>query len=458
MQKEIKIKLIDEKNLKFTLLERGDIGDIINLKTLNNIDLSEIKDKFKIIKEKETKEIIEDKLNQQKKEINLDYQNKIINLEQKYHDQIAKIKTEKREIELNFDAKVIEKVSTIEQNLKEKINLREDQIRSEKNKQIEKLNQEKLEKDRLLNDLSIELNNYSKESEFKLNKALYEKDQEISKMEMKSFDLIKELEIENKQLKEEVDNLKRVKPQNIKLIGNDLENWIDQRLQEEFSWNDKILIKKEPDPINGQKPDFMITIKNGITEAKIVIEAKTELLTSENKKTNRSHLEKLENYRTRSSSDYAILVSELESNHDFIVYKDSKYKNIFIVRPYALVSLLQFMINLLIVNDKILALNLEFEDKQKIMQEWESFLNNIDKTFVNIKSNLEKILKEKNKLLDVAQKIDESANKILNSHLSALENKLKSFSLEKKIVNKIEELDKIENLKNNFKQQKEIQL
>jgi hypothetical protein len=63
------------------------------------------------------------------------------------------------------------------------------------------------------------------------------------------------------------------------------------------------------------------------------------------------------------------LVSELENEKDFLVYKDSNYKHIFIVRPKVLISLLQFMINLLIVNQKILDLNVEFNDKQTILKE-----------------------------------------------------------------------------------------
>lgn len=450
MNKEIKIKLFDENNLKFKLLEKGEIGDIINLNSLNNIDLSVIKEKINLLKQTEIRNLIDIKLKQQKKEIDLTYEKQIIELSQKYALKISNLEKDKNYLELNSDAEINKKVTELEKDLKTEINKKEDQIREEAFKQIDKVLQVSNKKTEEINDLKLRLQNYEERSQLTLEKELYKKEQEIFNLKMTNDNLIKKLVTEKDELLDQIDYLKRTKSQNIKLIGNDLENWIDNNLQKNFAWNERITIKKEPKPINGQKPDFMITIKNGSIETKIVIEAKTELLISENKKNNRSHLEKLENYRKRSDSKYAILVSELENEKDFLIYKDSDYKNIFIIRPHVLVSLLQFMISLLTVNQKVLALNLEFEDKQKIVQEWDIFLNDVDKTFSNLKNNVENILEEKDKLYKIATKIGESANKILDSHLGSLEKKLKKFSIEKKIVKKITELENIERLNDNF--------
>lgn len=450
MNKEIKIKLIDENNLKFKLLEKGEIGDIINLNSLNNIDLSVIKEKINLLKQTEIRNIIDLKLKEQKKELELINEKKLIELNKKYDSKIANLEQDKNYLELNSDAKVNKKVAEIEKDLKAEINKKEDQIREEAFKQIDRVLQVSNKKTEEINDLKLRLQSYEERSQLNLEKELYKKEQEIFNLKMINDNSIKKLKEEKDELLDQIDYLKRTKSQNIKLIGNDLENWIDNNLQKNFAWNERITIKKEPKPINGQKPDFMLTIKNGLVKTKIVIEAKTELLTSENKKNNRSHLEKLENYRKRSESKYAILVSELENEKDFLIYKDSDYRYIFIIRPQVLISLLQFMISLLTVNQKVLALNLEFEDKQKIKQEWDNFLKDVDKTFLNIKTNVENILKEKEKLSIIATKIGESANKILDSHLLSLERKLKKFSIEKKIVNKIAELENIEKLDDNF--------
>lgn len=465
MNKEIKIKLIDESSLKFKLLEKGEIGDLINLNSLNNVDLSVIKEKVNLLKQTEIRNIIDTKLKQQQKELDLNHQKKIIELNQKYDLKIADLEKDKNYLELNSDAEINKKVAEIENSLKAKINKKEDQIRDEAFKQIDKVLQVSNKKTEEINDLKLRLQDYDQKAQFVLEKELHQKEQEIFKLKTINDSSIRKLKEENDNLLNQLDYLKRNKSQNIKLIGNELENWIDSNLQQNFAWNERITIKKEPKPINGQKPDFMIMIKNGSVETKIVIEAKTELLTSENKKTNRSHLEKLENYRKRSESKYAILVSELENEKDFLIYKDSDYKDIFIIRPHVLVSLLQFMINLLTVNEKVLALNVQFEDKQKIIQEWDLFLADVDKTFLNLKNNVENILKEKDKLSSIANKIGENANKILDSHLGALEKKLKKFSIEKKIVNKISEVEKIEKVSDNFvtdqqkiEEQSEIQL
>ncbi|AHK22247.1 hypothetical protein X271_00138 [Candidatus Hepatoplasma crinochetorum Av] len=457
MNKELKIKLIDENNLNFSLKEKGEIGDIINLNSLNNIDFSSLQNNINLLKDQFIKDKITQELNYERKELNLKYQSKILDLEKEKDQTINNLEKEINNLQFNFKAEVNKKVWEIEDDLKKKKDQFEIFVREETKIKQEKDFQKLLNKDQEISKLNSILQNYQEKEQFRIDQIILEKDQKIYDLKNTKNKLIENLKNQNEELSIEIDNLKRNRSQNIKLLGSELEGWIDQELQENFAWNERINIIKEPKVINKQKADFVIEIKNGLKVTKIVIEAKTELFTGDNKKTNKSHLEKLENYRKRSESEYAILVSELENEKDFLVYKDSNYKHIFIVRPKVLISLLQFMINLLIVNQKILDLNVEFNDKQTILKEWDLFLKDVDKTFSTLKTNLEIILDEKDKLITIANKIGERANIVLNTQIITLDKKLKKFNIEKKITNKINNLNLIENLNSNFKNNKEEQ-
>ena len=456
-KKELKIKLIDENNLKFSLKEKGEIGDIINLNSLNNIDFSSLQNNINLLKDQFIKDKITQELNYERKELNLNYQSKVLDLEKEKDQKINNLEKEISNLQFNFKAEVNKKVWEIEDDLKKKKDQFEIFIREEAKIKQEKDFEKLLNKDQEISKLNSILQNYQEKEQFRVDQIILEKDQKIYDLKNTKNRLIENLKNQNEELSIEIDNLKRNRSQNIKLLGSELESWIDQELQENFAWNERINIIKEPKVINKQKADFVIEIKNGLKVTKIVIEAKTELFTGDNKKTNKSHLEKLENYRKRSESEYAILVSELENEKDFLVYKDSNYKHIFIVRPKVLISLLQFMINLLIVNQKILDLNVEFNDKQTILKEWDLFLKDVDKTFSTLKTNLEIILDEKDKLITIANKIGERANIVLNTQIITLDKKLKKFNIEKKITNKINNLNLIENLNSNFKNNKEEQ-
>ncbi|BDV02834.1 DUF2130 domain-containing protein [Candidatus Hepatoplasma crinochetorum] len=456
-KKELKIKLIDENNLKFSLKEKGEIGDIINLNSLNNIDFSSLQNNINLLKDQFIKDKITQELNYERKELNLNYQSKVLDLEKEKDQKINNLEKEISNLQFNFKAEVNKKVWEIEDDLKKKKDQFEIFIREEAKIKQEKDFEKLLNKDQEISKLNSILQNYQEKEQFRVDQIILEKDQKIYDLKNTKNRLIENLKNQNEELSIEIDNLKRNRSQNIKLLGSELESWIDQELQENFAWNERINIIKEPKVINKQKADFVIEIKNGLKVTKIVIEAKTELFTGDNKKTNKSHLEKLENYRKRSESEYAILVSELENEKDFLVYKDSNYKHIFIVRPKVLISLLQFMINLLIVNQKILDLNVEFNDKQTILKEWDLFLKDVDKTFSTLKTNLEIILDEKDKLITIANKIGERANIVLNTQIITLDKKLKKFNIEKKITNKINNLNLIENLNSDFKNNKEEQ-
>ncbi|BDV02148.1 MAG: hypothetical protein HPAVJP_0370 [Candidatus Hepatoplasma vulgare] len=457
--RKIKIKLRDEKNLEFELLEDAKKGDYIDLNSINNIDLSNISEQIKYFKDSEYKKKIEEVLlNENQKnllekenirikltnELNEKYLKEINELKQeifqkseknKIFEKELKLETEEKKIELSKE--YIDKISKLENEIK---------INKEKNKIFEK--ELKLETEEKKIELSKEyIDKISKlENEIKINK---EKNEELFNEKIKNLrleiELSKEkeislLKIEKDELKEKNALILRDKNSNIKLLGSELEDWIENELRKAFSYNENIKIIREPNPINGQKPDFLIKIfhKNNL-DSQIVIEAKTQINNEGIKKRNKDHLEKLEKYRSKIKANYGILVSELETDNDFQIYKDNSYKDIFILRPIYLISFLQFTINLLVVNEKIFNANISFEKKEKILKEWKDFKDDLYKSLDYINKQIENILIEKNKLITSSNNIEHSAKVIWDTHLSSLKNKLEKFNIDKKIIKKIEE-------------------
>jgi hypothetical protein len=110
MNKELKIKLIDENNLNFSLKEKGEIGDIINLNSLNNIDFSSLQNNINLLKDQFIKDKITQELNYERKELNLKYQSKILDLEKEKDQKINNLEKEINNLQFNFKAEVNKKV------------------------------------------------------------------------------------------------------------------------------------------------------------------------------------------------------------------------------------------------------------------------------------------------------------------------------------------------------------
>jgi hypothetical protein len=109
-KKELKIKLIDENNLKFSLKEKGEIGDIINLNSLNNIDFSSLQNNINLLKDQFIKDKITQELNYERKELNLNYQSKVLDLEKEKDQKINNLEKEISNLQFNFKAEVNKKV------------------------------------------------------------------------------------------------------------------------------------------------------------------------------------------------------------------------------------------------------------------------------------------------------------------------------------------------------------
>lgn len=278
----------------------------------------------------------------------------------------------------------------------------------------------------------------------------HKNDLELQEMKLLNSDEFKAKDEKIKYLEDEINLLKRNKSlMGIKVLGNELENWSLHQYQNQLGliFPDSNFVHARN--IDGTLPDFIFTVydqplinlKNDQEKqthliSKTILEMKTEMPDSQssNLKSNAYHLKKLESDRLKNNADYALLVTELEKEHEFVIYIDPQYPNIFIVRPSYFIYLLMLIHNFAIKdlelkrqlnNEKIF-----FNDAQDILKTFRELQNGlIDETIKNIRNNVEDIVKQAEKLEDIASKINKSANVVLTKHLNTIVNKIDNFPI-----------------------------
>ncbi len=235
---------------------------------------------------------------------------------------------------------------------------------------------------------------------------------------------------------------------NIKQIGQELENWIENEYaKNSFSFADSTLTKTSKS-ILGTKPDFQFIIydENHHQICNLIIEVKTQSDYSANspKLKNQNHLEKLAIDANNFNADYAILVSELEmKKDDFLIKKvtNNNFKNIFIIRPHYFISFLNLMRFFALKRKQIDKLDIKLQDKQTILSEFHIFKTSIFKSFNNnIKNGTEKILRSAEDIKKKAIMIEREAITILEDTLVKLGSRIARYSIE----DKVKSLKKIE--------------
>ena len=244
---------------------------------------------------------------------------------------------------------------------------------------------------------------------------------------------------------------------NTKLLGErlEVECWDNYNNSMGQFVNDSIF-KRATKEINGRKPDFIFdvyahslydeSIKENPKLISAVLEMKTESLLSQdaNKKKNKDHLEKLEKDRINNNADFAILVTELESNDEFIIKRDPGFPKIIIVRPMAMVPVLSLIRTIGLKNRDVQLQAIEFKNQQEIIDEFEEFKNSIlENSLKNINKNLDEIIRYATTIETTARKIQEEANKALNKHTKTIENKINGFKIENRIIKKINGLETV---------------
>ena len=109
---------------------------------------------------------------------------------------------------------------------------------------------------------------------------------------------------------------------------------------------------KEGEETKGTKGDFIFRdySADGIELVSILFDMKTEKDTTKDKKTNESHLKKLDSDRNKKNCEYAVLVSTLEEDSKLynrgIVDVSHRYPKMFVIRPQFFLAIIGLIRNL----------------------------------------------------------------------------------------------------------------
>lgn len=418
MNKKIKIGLINVNNLEFELLEDGQKGDTFSLKQLdeNKINFEKI---FKQINDRTDKyynEKLKEELKKQEKQLKDDFlsskeykslENKIIKLE-------YELKLEKEKSKKEYDKLIENEYEKYEKMLELELKKQEVSIGDLYNRKINDLeNQLKLKND--------EYNSKLKEKDFEYNKK--------------------------------IDEIERKRIDNIKLIGENLENWINNEYNNSFGVHDDCLLEKTTKSIDGTKADFLFKVidtKDDDVLGSVTIEAKSQHSVSNTLTKNEQFYSKLEKDRKNNNSEFSLLITELEPNDSFYIKKvnDEKYKNMFVVRPSYFLVFLSIIRYIFLKKKSIKIKEINFKDKKEIEENFNKMKDEIlDNSVKNIDANLLNILKSSDAIQKEIDKINELANMALNKHLNTIRNKIKGFKINT-VIKKIENLNENHNNEN----------
>lgn len=397
MKKKIKIKIKDLEKNEFSLEENGEKGDYFSFNDLEKLNIEDIKIQLKQKLDDAVKQEVEKSL--QKEEEN--WKNKF-----KSGDEYKKLENIKNEYESK------------ERELKLKL---ENEWNNEKREYEKKITKIEVENSHLVEKYSVE------KEKLKL---------ELEKESIKK--LADEKNIYDKNIKDLNDKLNRKANMNSKLMGEDLEKWIQNEYDESFGMNSNVKLEKTTKSESKKIPDFefMILDDEGIKISSITIEAKTEAITGGNHK-NKEYYPKLDKDRKKLDSNYSLLITELEPDRNFVIKKINDYTNMFVIRPQYFVSFLNLIKYLEEERKYINKSTINFMNKQEILKEFDVIKNEIlDNSLKNIEKNIVEIYSFSNKIIENATKIKEK-NGVLNTHLQTIKNKINDFKINK-IVSQIE--------------------
>lgn len=452
--KKIKVMVKDKNTL--ILLEDAKCDDVIDLSDLNELDY----DQIELLIEKGKDTIYLKKLEEYRKVIDLENQkvlnskvnelNNIINslnnkIDSMNKEKIFLLKDKENEVEKRF----IDEINKLKNEL-ERAKLNKDyEITSIKN-----------EHNLVISDLNNKINNHSVELTYKVK----EKESEITSLKDKEIGTLKE-EYENKiKEKDEMINLlQRQKASlNIKQTGEDLESWCNNEVISYMQngllnckWiKDNEVIKDEGES-KGSKADYIFKIYAGEDKneedllTSICMDMKDENPDSVNKKSNADYYKQLDKNRIKKNCKYALLVSNLEIDkpNDLPMFKVSDYKDMYVVRPAYLMTFLNMIASLvsrfatLVKADK--QSKLDLKNAIDLSNQFDELkLTYLDKPLSNLESHVNDILKQNEIIMNASNKVSESCNKIINSYINQIHDKLSKFEI--KINKEYKKYDRLE--------------
>lgn len=447
--------MVKDKNT-LILLEDAKCDDVIDLSDLNELDY----DQIELLIEKGKDTIYLKKLEEYRKVIDLENQ-KVLN--SKVNELNNIISTLNNKIDSMNKEKIFllkDKENEVEKRFIDEINkLKNELERAKLNKDYE-ITSIKNEHNLVISDLNNKINNHSVELTYKVK----EKESEITSLKDKEIGILKE-EYENKiKEKDEMINLlQRQKASlNVKQTGEDLESWCNNEVISYMQngllnckWiKDNEVIKDEGES-KGSKADYIFKIYAGEDKneedllTSICMDMKDENPDSVNKKSNADYYKQLDKNRIKKNCKYALLVSNLEIDkpNDLPMFKVSDYKDMYVVRPAYLMTFLNMIASLvsrfatLVKADK--QSKLDLKNAIDLSNQFDELkLTYLDKPLSNLESHVNDILKQNEVIMNASNKVSESCNKIINSYINQIHDKLSKFEI--KINKEYKKYDRLE--------------
>lgn len=231
-----------------------------------------------------------------------------------------------------------------------------------------------------------------------------------------------------------------------KAMGEELEKFVWEQFESAQQngafpnakfWKDNEVITSG-EGLKGSKGDFIFKDydNNGTEILSVEIEVKTQNNTTESKKKNKDHYQKLDNDRNNKKCEYALLVSELEKdNRNFDgIYKVHSYDKMYVVRPQTFVSFINVLKDSLKKNSELIQL---INQKKSESIDQETFMANLTaakddfaisatRSMKNFEGAIESIDKSIKNLQEIRDKLTKSGEQLLTAN-----NKLQGITIRK---------------------------
>ena len=348
---------------------------------------------------------------------------------------------EKREVELQT------KITTLNNDRDKDLEIEKNKIEKsfgEKIKASEEKYDEELTKLReLKTSLEEKIKNFEENKKLEIEKTIIDtKAKEKEELEEKHK---KEIE----EYKKIIDQLRRDKSAlNSKNIGEDLEVWCDREINQYMQnglsnctwYKDNKVIKNE-DESKGSKADFIFKIyadENHKPEellTSVCLEMKDENPDSIKKKPSKEYYSQLDKNRIKKDCKYAVLVSDLERDkpNDIPIYKVLNYQDMYVVRPEYMMTFLNMLVSL---NTTFARLTLiksredeEFKSRDEFSKEFEALKKTyLDSQLEKLEKDISALEKSNETIFSASKNISDTIFKIRNGYINQIQEKLNKFS------------------------------
>jgi len=239
------------------------------------------------------------------------------------------------------------------------------------------------------------------------------------------------LEAKDEKMKFKDEEIIRLKDYRQKLSTKMLGESLEQHCETEFnkiraSAFPRAYFEKDNDTTEGTKGDYIFkeedTNKNEIVS--IMFEMKTENEQTATKKKNEDFFAKLDKDRNKKGCEYAVLVSQLETDNEFyntgIVDVSYKYEKMYVIRPQFFIQLISLLRNAglrtLEYKSELQYIKNQNVDITNFENKINDFKEGFAKNYLSASSNFEKAIEEIDKSIkkmeNVKQALTTSANQL----------------------------------------------